>query len=101
MFTPKGLNAMTNISRVSMKGQVTIPAALRKTLGIKKGDKIVFAQKGGNIVLFNSNRFAFEEFQRDMAGEAERAGWAGEQDILNYCNEIRRELSEGRNEDNA
>jgi hypothetical protein len=28
--------------------------------------------KDGNIVLLNSNRLAFEGFQRDMAGEAEK-----------------------------
>jgi len=42
---------------------------------------------------------AFEEFQRDMAGEAERVGWTSEQDVVNYCKEIRREMWEERQHD--
>jgi len=85
---------MMDMARISIKGQVTIPIAIRKTLGLKEGDKVVFAKKGGNIILLNSNRLAFEEFQRDMAGEAERVGWADEQYVIDYCKEIRREMWE-------
>ena len=51
--------------------------------------------------MLNSNRLAFEEFQKDMAGEATRAGWTTEQDVVDYCAEIRRELWEGQHENNA
>ena len=85
---------MMDMARISVKGQVTIPIAIRKMLGIKEGDKVVFAEKDGNIVLLNSNRLAFEEFQCDMAGEAERVGWKTEQDVVDYCKEIRREMWE-------
>ena len=85
-----------DVARISAKGQVTIPIAIRKTLGLKEGDKVVFAQKGGNIILLNSNRLAFEAFQRDMAGEAERTGWTSEQDVVDYCKELRREMWEAR-----
>jgi len=94
----KGLKNM-NVARISNKGQVTIPASVRKTLGIKEGDKVVFTEKEGNIILLNSNRLAFEEFQREMAGEAERVGWSTEQDVINYCKEIRQEMWEGKQHD--
>ena len=89
---------MMDMARISIKGQVTIPIAIRRFLGLKEGDKVVFAEKAGNIVLLNSNRLAFEEFQKDMTGEAMRAGWTNEQDVVNYCAEIRRELWEGQHE---
>ena len=92
---------MMDMARISTKGQVTIPIAVRRILGLKEGDKVVFAEKAGNIVLLNSNRLAFEEFQKDMAGEAMGAGWTTEQDVVDYCAEIRRELWEGRHENNA
>ena len=92
---------MMDMARISVKGQVTIPIAIRKMLGLKEGDKVVFAEKAGNIVLLNSNRLAFEEFRRDMAGEGERVGWTTEQDVVDYCKEIRRELWEGQHESNA
>jgi AbrB family looped-hinge helix DNA binding protein len=91
-----------DMARISVKGQVTIPIAIRKILGLKEGDKVVFAEKDGNIVLLNSNRIAFEEFQRDMAGEAKRVGWENENDVVDYCKEIRRELwEESQHDGNA
>ena len=80
---------MQDMARISVKGQVTIPVTIRRMLGLKEGDKVVFAEKNGSIVLLNANRLAFEEFQRDMAGEAERVGWTSEEDVVNYCKEIR------------
>ena len=92
---------MMDMARISVKGQVTIPIAIRKMLGLKEGDKVVFAEKEGNIVLLNSNRLAFEEFKNDMIGEAARVGWTTEQDVIDYCAEVRRELWEGKHENNA
>ena len=93
---------MMDMARISVKGQVTIPIAIRKILGLKEGDKVVFAEKGDNIVLLNSNRLAFEEFQREMAGEAERVGWTSEQDVVDFCREIRQEMwQERQNDSNA
>lgn len=36
-------------SRVTQKGQVTIPAAIRKQLGLKPGDKVRFESDDGDI----------------------------------------------------
>jgi AbrB family looped-hinge helix DNA binding protein len=90
-----------NVARISIKGQVTIPIEIRKKLGLKEGDKVVFVEKGDNIVLLNSNRLAFEEFQRDMAGEAEKAGLSSEQDVVNLVKEIRQKMWEEQNDGNA
>ena len=38
-------------SRISSKGQVTVPIAVRKRLGLRAGDRVEFAQQNGNIVL--------------------------------------------------
>lgn len=38
-------------SKVSPKGQVTIPASMRKKLGITSEDKVVFEQEEGHLVL--------------------------------------------------
>ena len=90
---------MMDIARISVKGQVTIPIAIRKTLGLKEGDKVIFAEKDGNIILINSNRLAFEELQRDMVGEAERVGWKNEQDVVNFCKQVRQEMWEASQHD--
>lgn len=92
---------MLDIAKLSVKGQVTIPVEIRKKLSLKNGDKVVFMEKRGDIVLMNSNRLAFEEFQREMAGEAERAGINSEQDIVDLVKELRRKMWEAQHESNA
>jgi AbrB family looped-hinge helix DNA binding protein len=71
------------------RAQVTIPIEIRKKLGLKEGDKVIFMEKSGDIVLMNSNRLAFEEFQRDMAGEAVRVGLTSEDDVADLVKQIR------------
>ncbi|MBP3816136.1 MAG: AbrB/MazE/SpoVT family DNA-binding domain-containing protein [Firmicutes bacterium] len=34
-----------NLSKVSANGQLTLPAEVRKMLGVKSGDKVLFLQK--------------------------------------------------------
>ena len=38
-------------AKVTSKGQVTLPKALRQALGIREGDDIVFRVEGGRAVL--------------------------------------------------
>jgi AbrB family looped-hinge helix DNA binding protein len=37
-------------SRISAKGQVTIPKEIRKTIGVKPGDLIAYDVQGGGVV---------------------------------------------------
>jgi AbrB family looped-hinge helix DNA binding protein len=90
-----------DVARISVKGQVTIPIEIRKKLGLKEGDKVVFMEKGDNVVLLNSNRLAFEEFQRDMEGEAEKAGFTSEQDVVDFVKQIRQKMWEEQHDGNA
>ena len=80
---------MLDVARLSVKGQVTIPVEIRRKLKLKEGDKVVFVEKSGEIVLMNPNRLAFEEFQREMMGEAEKAGLGSEQDVVDLVREVR------------
>ena len=81
-----------DIARLSIKGQVTIPIGIRKRLGLREGDKVVFMEKGDNIVLLNPNRLAWQEIQKAFIGAAEEAGFNNEQDVVDYCREVRREM---------
>lgn len=38
-------------SRMTSKGQVTVPLEIRRKLGLKKGDRVEFAEKGSDTVL--------------------------------------------------
>ena len=45
------------LSKISEKGQVTVPASIREKLGLKKGDKLLFIEtEDGNIVITNPNK---------------------------------------------
>jgi len=90
-----------DVSKVSKKGQVTIPIEIRKKLGLKEGDKVVFLEKNQNIILINANKLAFDEFQKEMAGEAEKAGIKSEQDIIDLVREVREQLWKDRHDHNA
>jgi AbrB family looped-hinge helix DNA binding protein len=87
---------MLDVARISVKGQVTIPIEIRKKLGLKEEDKVIFVEKSGDIVLMNSNRLAFEEFQRDMADEAVRAGLNSEDDVADLVKQIRGKMWEAQ-----
>ena len=34
-----------NLAKISSNGQITVPAEIRRLLGLKSGDKILFLQK--------------------------------------------------------
>lgn len=40
---------MQREARITSKGQITLPKAVRQALGLKPGDKIVFEQEGEEI----------------------------------------------------
>jgi len=42
---------MQNASKVTTKGQVTIPKKVRDELGVTPGDIVVFSKKGEDIVI--------------------------------------------------
>jgi len=48
---------MDTAARVSSKGQVTVPKAVRDALGVKEGDKIVFRVEGNRAVLARTPDF--------------------------------------------
>lgn len=48
---------MMELSKISEKGQVTVPTSIREKLGLKKGDKLLFIEtEDGNIVITNPNK---------------------------------------------
>lgn len=36
---------------ISSKGQITIPARIRRELGVQEGDRIVLKKRGGDVVI--------------------------------------------------
>ena len=86
----KGLIYM-KLAKITSKGQITIPIEIRKKLGLKDGDKVLFLEEGNKVIMVNSTLLALKEAQKAFEGEAEKAGIKDEQDIVDLIKQIRKE----------
>ncbi|MBD5157678.1 MAG: AbrB/MazE/SpoVT family DNA-binding domain-containing protein [Butyrivibrio sp.] len=82
------------LAKVTSKGQVTIPVAIRKLLGIREGDKILFVEDGEKVVMMNASTNALLKAQKAFEGVAEELGIKNEQDVVELVKEIRAERGE-------
>ena len=79
------------LAKITANGQITIPIQVRKTLGVKDGDKVVFWNDGNKMIIENSTRLALREVQEAFEGVAEELGLKDEQDVAELIKQIRRE----------
>ena len=79
------------LAKITLRGQITIPVGIRKKLGVKDGDKVVFIEENGRIIMENSVMVALKDIQDAFQGEAERLDLEDEQDVIAMIREIRRE----------
>jgi len=77
------------LAKVTSKGQITIPVEIRKKLKLKEGDKVFFSEEEGRVIFQNASQVALAGFQKEMAGEARKAGFKSEDDVVNYIKELR------------
>lgn len=79
-----------NLAKISANGQITVPVEIRRKLGLKSGDKILFYQKeDGEIVLTNASAQAIKKAQAALAGAAEAMGVKDEDDVQALIDDIR------------
>lgn len=79
------------LAKITSKGQITIPVSVRRKLGVKDGDKVLFLDEGQGVVMVNASVQALIEAQTDFAGVADRLGIKTEQDVVDMVKEVRRE----------
>ena len=80
------------IAKLSSKGQITIPVYVRNKLKLNPGDKIVIFEENGRFYFENSAMLAFKRAEEAFSGEAQKAGFDTEEDMLDYMKEIRKEV---------
>ena len=78
-------------AKVMAKGQVTIPADVRKALGVAEGDRVSFVVDGNNVRLVNAAVFAMQLLQGELKGAAERTNLDSDDEIDKLVKEIRSE----------
>lgn len=78
-------------SKVSSKGQITIPARIRKALGVKPGDKVALCiDENGEITIVNAKVVPLIKIQEQFKGVAEELGVKTDEDVVEMIKEIRR-----------
>ena len=79
------------IAKLTSKGQITLPIAVRKKLKLKTGDQVVIQEENGRFYFDNAALVAFIRAEQAFDGAAEAAGFRGEQELQDYVAELRRE----------
>jgi len=82
-----------NLAKVSANGQVTVPIEIRKKLRLKEGDKLLFVERDGEIVIDNASAAAIVRAQAAFAGAASDFGVADEEDVQSLVDEVRYKTS--------
>ncbi len=79
-----------NLAKISANGQITVPVEIRRLLGLKSWDKILFLQKrDGEVVISNASSKAIRKAQAAFAGAAEDMGVSDEDDVQALVDEMR------------
>lgn len=88
------MEATLDMAKVTTKGQITIPKAIRQILGVGTGDKVLFYDLGDGSVAMRSARLsALHELQAAFEGAAEEAGLETEEDVTALVRGIRHEMA--------
>lgn len=77
-----------DMAKITSKGQITIPIDIRRKLGLKEGDKVLFIESGNNIILKNASQIMYEA-QMAVEGIAEQIGVHNEDDVQALVDEVR------------
>lgn len=78
------------LAKVTSKGQITIPLMIRNLLQLKTGDKVFFEEISGKVYITNASQMTLANVQTQMQGEAEKAGFQTEDDVVAYIKESRK-----------
>jgi len=79
------------ISRISSKGQVTIPKTIRELLNLNEGDRVAFIEDNGKVVITKASLIALRELQNALSTEAREKGIT-EEDLLNEIEVVREKM---------
>ena len=79
-----------NLAKISANGQITVPVEIRRTLGLKEGDKVLFFRReNGEIAIGNASALAIREAQQAFSGVAEKLGNPSEEEIQSWVDDVR------------
>jgi AbrB family looped-hinge helix DNA binding protein len=87
-------NYFVDSAKVMAKGQITLPKDIRTALRIGTGDRVSLVCEGDRVVIMNAAVYAMRMLQKEMEGEAEKAGLYSDEDVMALIKEMRAEDKE-------
>jgi AbrB family looped-hinge helix DNA binding protein len=91
MEVMKMQNIIVDNAKVMAKGQITLPKDIRDLLRIGTGDRVTLICEDDRVIMMNSAVYAMKLLQREMAGEAEKAGLHSDGDVIDMIMGMRAE----------
>jgi AbrB family looped-hinge helix DNA binding protein len=82
---------MMETVKISARGQVTIPYAIRAKMNLKRGDTIAFVEEEGKVYVLNTSLPALQTIQQIMKGKGKRAGFNTPDDVAAYIRNMRKQ----------
>lgn len=78
-----------DLAKVSANGQVTIPVEIRRKLNLKEGDKLLFIEQDGEIIIRNASATAIVRAQAAFVGAAKDFGVTDPDEVQGLVDKIR------------
>ncbi len=78
-------------AKVMAKGQITLPKDIRSKLRLSTGDRVTLICEEDRVILMNSAVYAMKMLQKEMEGEAEKAGIRNDDDVMDLVKDVRAE----------
>ncbi|WP_276959512.1 AbrB/MazE/SpoVT family DNA-binding domain-containing protein [Allomeiothermus silvanus] len=75
---------MKIITQLSPRGQVTLPAAIRKALGLKAGDALLLRIEEGRVVLEPARVLPVEAYTEERIREFAQAAEVSEEELAAF-----------------
>jgi AbrB family looped-hinge helix DNA binding protein len=82
-------NILVDNAKVMAKGQITLPKDIRDALRVTAGDRVTLVCENDRVIMMNSAIYAMKVFQKEMEGEAEKAGLNSDDDVVDMIMEMR------------
>jgi AbrB family looped-hinge helix DNA binding protein len=80
--------------KISARGQITIPYAIRAKMNLKSGDTVAFVEEDGKVYVLNTSLLALQTMQQKMRGMAESAGFNTPDDVAAYIRNMRKQAQQ-------
>lgn len=85
-------NIIVDNAKVMAKGQITLPKDIRDFLRLATGDRVTLVCEGDQVIMMNSAVYAMKTLQREMTGEAAKAGIQSVDDVNDLVADVRKEI---------